>query len=57
VKGMIGGLGSGKTRTGAEAFVDLVLENPGCDLLMAGPTHEMTRDLVVPAFEHAMPRR
>jgi hypothetical protein len=52
---MIGGLGSGKTRTGAEAFVDLVLANPGCDLLMAGPTHEMTRDIVIPAFEHAMP--
>jgi hypothetical protein len=53
---MIGGLGSGKSRTGAEAFVDLVLANPGCDLLMAGPTHEMTRDLCVPAFEAACPR-
>jgi hypothetical protein len=53
---MIGGLGSGKTRTGAEAFVDAVLANPGCEALMAGPTHEMTRDLCVPAFEKAMPR-
>jgi hypothetical protein len=56
IKAMIGGLGSGKSRTGAEAFVDLVLANPGCDLLMAGPTHEMTRDLCVPAFEAACPR-
>ena len=56
IKGMIGGLGSGKTRTGAEAFVDLVLSNPGCEHLMAGPTHEMTRDLCVPAFEQAMPK-
>lgn len=55
VKALLGGLGSGKTATGAEAFVDLILANPGCQLMMAGPTHEMTRDLCVPAFEAAMP--
>lgn len=55
VKALLGGLGSGKTATGAEAFIDLVLANPGCQLMMAGPTHEMTRDLCVPAFEAACP--
>jgi len=53
---MIGGLGSGKTRTGAEAFVDVILANPGCQFLMAGPTHEMTADLCIPAFEKACPK-
>jgi hypothetical protein len=32
-----------------------VLENPGCPFLMGGPSHEMTRDHVVPAFEAACP--
>lgn len=53
---MIGGLGSGKTRTGAEAAVDLALENPGCDGMIVAPTFGMFERLMRPAWEAALPK-
>lgn len=50
-----GGLGSGKTRTGAEAAVDAHLENPTFDGMLVAPTFPMLNRLVLPAWLKACP--
>jgi hypothetical protein len=54
---LCGGLGSGKTLTGAIAFVEALLANPpGTESMMVAPTLGMFERFMRPAFERALPR-
>jgi phage terminase large subunit-like protein len=55
VRAMIGGVGSGKTRTLMEAAVDAALENPGCDGMLVSPTFPMLWRTLIPTWEKACP--
>jgi hypothetical protein len=53
---LAGGLGSGKTATGARAFVDAVRANPpGTASRMATPTQAIFDSFMRPEFEAALP--
>jgi hypothetical protein len=57
LKLLCGGLGSGKTRTGAEAFYRVVRSNPpGTHTMMVAPTLPMFHRFMQPAWEQACPR-
>jgi hypothetical protein len=53
---MIGGVGSGKSRTLMEAAVSAAVENPGCDGMLVAPTFPMLWRILIPAWEKACPR-
>lgn len=56
IKLLCGGLGSGKTRTGAETFFRLALSNPaGTHTMMVAPTMPMFHRFMRPAWEQACP--
>ena len=48
--GFIGGIGSGKTRAGAEKFGDLCWRNRGVTGAIFGPTYRMLEDATKPMF-------
>jgi phage terminase large subunit-like protein len=56
VRAMIGGVGSGKSRTLMEAAVSAAVENPGCDGMLVAPTFPMLWRILIPAWEKACPR-
>lgn len=56
VRALLGGLGSGKTRTGAEAFLDAVMDNPGCEAMFVSPTFPMLSRLTMRAWRAACPK-
>ncbi len=53
---LCGGLGSGKTSTGCEAFFDGVMANPGCDAMMVAPTGAMFARFMWPEWDRVRPR-
>src|SRR5580700_8334690 len=53
---LCGGLGSGKTSTGARAFFDAVKANPGCQSMMVAPTLVMFESFMRPEWERVCPR-
>lgn len=50
-KMLIGGLGSGKTITGAHEAASLFTDNPHSDGIIGAPTYPMLRDAIIPIFE------
>jgi hypothetical protein len=52
---LCGGIGSGKSSTGVEAFLQGILENPGCDAMMVAPTLALFERFMRPEWERACP--
>lgn len=57
LRALIGGVGSGKTHTGAEAALEAAIENPGADGMLVSPTFSMLWRTLIPAWERACPEQ
>lgn len=57
VVALMGGYGSGKTRTGSEITLDLAAENAGLAGMIVAPTYGLLRRVILPTFLAACPRQ
>lgn len=57
IRGLISGIGGGKTKAGANEMVRKTLENKGSYGVCIAPTYQMLKNIDIPEVEKALPRR